>query len=346
MFTYLETAIAFTLVILVASLMVNILVRIYDTVFNERAKGVQAMLRQLFRGYARTLGLKPPPKDEDAFVHAVLSAPILHDAASYDELVEASPGKALVKLHASIEYLLVDDLVAIVKDVDKPTVKAWFQVADLDPANPKVVPENVRDDLIDYINKWFKTAAATAANRFGKLARRRAMSVAAIVVVLLNLDAIRLAYDLYRDRALTERVEQHVEDMTETAKRLLETDETTPDDRAQLQADLQKAAALFSIERIPIGWNDAYISKRWCAYQGRCNDPAIARPSRGALALDGAYWLLGLFVSWLLLSLGAPFWVRALETLTGIRNRLKPPRGKAPGSSPWPEEKEESEPGP
>jgi hypothetical protein len=336
MFTYLETAIAFTLVMLVASLMVNILVRILDTLTNARAKGVQAMLRQLYRGYLVSLGERPTTGAENAFVHAVLRAPILHSAESFDKLANA-PAKpdaaTLPRLHSTVQYLLVDDLVAIIRDTDATTVKTWF-------ADPTKVPADAKGDLTAYINKWFKTAAATASNQFGKLARRKAMSVAAIVVVLLNLDAIRLAYDLYLDRSLDDRVSQHVEDMTETANRLL-AEHPDPEDTDQLRADLEKTAAMFSVERVPFGWNDSYMSKRWCAYRGACDDPSVPAPSQRQLVMDGLYWLVGLFVAWLLLSLGAPFWVRALETLTGIRDKLKPPRGKAPGSSPWPDDKDD-----
>ncbi len=345
-FTYLETAIAFILVMLAASLMVNVVVRGYDTLTHARAKVVQAMLRQLYRGYFHQQKLAIPLGGENRFVHDVLSAPILHSETSYDALRDAKPDvdklldaasnktdQKLAKVHSTVEYLLVDDLVAIIDDASETAVRGWFGVG----ASTGVV--FAHQALSAYVRDWFTTAAATAANQFGKTARRKAMSVAAIAVVVLNLDAIRLAYDLYHDRAIDARIAQHVDDMTATAQRLIAPQTPgAPDGKDQLEADLQKTAALFSVERVPIGWNDSYISRRWCAYRGECNDPSIAVPTRSQLELDILYWLIGLFSSWLMLSLGAPFWVRALETLTGIKDKLKPPRGKSPGSNPWPDD--------
>ena len=351
-FTYLETAIAFTLVILAASLMVNVIVRILDTLTHARARGVQAMLRQLYRGYLRTLRRSAPIGGENRFLHDILSAPILHSQASYDALgaakasiekmLDASDpkgGAKLPKLHSSVEYLIESDLRDIIDQAPDDDVKSWFD--DMASAATDAVAAR-RDAFRGYVDKWFTTAAATASNQYGKTTRRKAMSISAIVVVALNLDAIRLAYDLYRDRALDARLAQHVDDMTSMAQRLLPADHPDgapvgpdPNEKAQLEADLQKTMALFSVERVPIGWNDSYISKRWCKFHDDCDDPAIAKPTNSQMLLDGIYWLMGLFAAWLMLSLGAPFWVKVLESLTGIRDRLKPPPGKAPGSTPW-----------
>jgi hypothetical protein len=355
MLTYVETAIAFTLVMLAAALMVNVLVRIHDQITHARAKGVQAMLRQLYRGYLHQQRLTPPPNGENHFVHDVLSAPILHSEESYGALdqvktsVESVLGKpavdardALAKAHASIEYILLEDLVAIIDGANADEVRDWLGDPPVPPEARLVALGLRRQALSEYVHAWFTTAAATASNQFGKVSRRKAMSIAAIVVVLLNLDAIRLAYDLYRDRALDARIAQHVDDMSTMAQRL---DATAPERldarpdpaaRDQLHADLQKTMALFSIERVPLGWNDSYISKRWCKFRDDCDDPTVDKPTRSQLTFDIAYWLMGLFAAWLMISLGAPFWVQALETLTGIKDRLKPPKGKSPGSNPWP----------
>jgi hypothetical protein len=351
-FTYLETAIAFTLVILAASLMVNVIVRILDAMTHARARGVQAMLRQLYRGYLREAKQSAPIGGANRFLHDVLSAPILHSEASYDALHEArasvdklldendaKTAAQLPALHSSVEYLLENDLLDIIRQLPEEDVRSWFD--DLAQADAAAVATR-RNDFVAYIDKWFTTAAATASNQYGRSTRRKAMSVSAIVVVALNLDAIRLAYDLYRGRALDARLAQHVDDMTAMAQRLLPKDHPdgapsgpTGDDTAQLEADLQKTMALFSVERVPLGWNDAYITKRWCKFHDDCDDATIAKPTRSQMMLDAMYWLLGLFAAWLMLSLGAPFWVKVLETFTGIRDRLKPPPGKAPGSSPW-----------
>jgi len=328
--------------------MVNVLVRILDAMTNARARGVQSMLRQLYRGYLHEQKLPAPIGGENHFVHDILSAPILHSEDSHRALdqardkvkaVLAEPASVasdtLASAHSSIEYILLEDLVAIIGNATSTEKRAWL-------GEPDVSLEVLVQRLSDYVHAWFPTAAATASNQYGKTSRRKAMSIAALVVVLLNLDAVRLAYDLYRDRALDARLGQHVDDMSTMAERLA-APPLRPDARpdpaatAQLQADLQKTMALFSVERVPIGWNDSYISKRWCKYHDDCDDPGVAKPTRSQILFDIAYWLMGLFAAWLMISLGAPFWVHALETLTGIRDRLKPPKGKSPGSNPWPD---------
>src|SRR5687767_5620542 len=79
-FPYIETAIAFVLVMLVASLVVNVIVRILHHWSRERAKGVAALLGQLHRGYCAQRGVRPPHPTaaRHTFINDILTSPILH----------------------------------------------------------------------------------------------------------------------------------------------------------------------------------------------------------------------------------------------------------------------------
>jgi len=153
------------------------------------------------------------------------------------------------------------------------------------------------------------------------------VSVAALLVVLLNLDAFRLAYDLYYDRTRSAAVAGRAGDVA-LAAQAGDADGVLLGDPVQLQ--LERAAAALTAERVPIGWQDAWIVKRWCAYHGACADPAIPAPTKTELVIELSMWLLGLVASWILLSLGAPFWVGMLKRLSGLAN-LVAGRSARPG---------------
>jgi hypothetical protein len=379
---YLESAIAFVLVMLAGSLLVNIVVRLIQAYTGERPRGVQDLLGQLHRGFCDHRAIAPDDYHpaREAFLDAVLSAPILHDARTmaaadaevmaarerYLEImsvpatggasgaeekklaaeakVRAAMQRRREKLWAGIDYISQADLLAIVRasaGEDGTLPPAWFGGAPVAKAPPtraqevllevRVRPDAVRGtvsarDFHDYCRRWFPTAEATVRQRFSIAARKASVSVSALIVVLLNLDALRLGYDLYRDRVMAENLARRQDDVSAVAQRVVAPDPSGfgKDTPAQSQEvlDLQKTAAVLTIERVPLGWQDAYIVKRWCAYHDACEDPAVPKPSPSAMKVELLMWLLGLVVSWVMLSLGAPFWVDLLKRLGGLANAL------------------------
>jgi hypothetical protein len=379
---YLESAIAFVLVMLAGSLLVNIVVRLIHAYTGERARGVQDLLGQLHRGFCDHRQIVPDDYHlaREAFLDAVLSAPILHDArtmAAADAEVLAARDRAAevaavpatgsaaaaeerrlateatvrsalarrrAKLWAGIEYVSQPDLLAIVRASagnDGILPASWFGGAPVAKAPPtrlqqrllevRVAPSAVRGtvsarDFHDYCRRWFPTAEATVRQRFSVAARKASVSVSALIVVLLNLDALRLGYDLYKDRVMAENLARRQDDIAAVAQRAVASEpagfgKDTPD-QSQTVLDLQKTAAVLTIERVPLGWQDAYIVKRWCAYHDACEDPSVPKPTPSAMKVELLMWLLGLVVSWVMLSLGAPFWVDLLKRLGGLANAL------------------------
>jgi hypothetical protein len=391
MFPYVETAIAFALVMLVGSLMVNVITRILTTLRGQRPQGVQDMLVQLHRGFCAERGVVLDNVHrlaaERAFVDGVLGAPVLHAPSKFDEVVayqskadakvkalraqaSAAQGDAQAALTAKadaiaaqvtamrarcltsqIEHVRKGDLLAIIRGASHEVAgivgvrtlpSAWFgnaqqtaippttaQRDEFQSVDTSAVPGVNARDFHDYVQRWFSTAEGTICNEFGQGQRRTAMAVAGLVVVALNLDAIQLARDLYNDRALTEQLTGRVDEMVTLGKQLTAKpiDGVPPASIAELKMSLEKTAAVLTIEQVPIGWQNSYISKRWCAFHDDCADLTIQKPTRRQLISDLMVWMCGLFSAWLLLSLGAPFWVNVLASVAGLVNVL---RGGAP----------------
>ena len=387
---YVETAIAFALVMLAGSLLVNIVVRLIHAYTGERPRGVQDMLGQLHRGFCEHRAIAPddPAGARLAFIDAVLSSSILHDARtmaaadaeldqarvraadlrargaasasaaaaersrlSGDALVHAAIERRRARLWGAVDYISRDDLLAIVRasaGEDGSLPMAWFGGAPVAKAPPTKLQERLLEvvvasaparaaghvsarDFHDYCRRWFVTAEATVRQRFSVAARKASVAASGLVVVLLNLDALRLGFDLYRDRVLAENIARRQDDLGAMAQRVSGPD-SYPDvgqsdggkvDVGQLGLDLQKTAAVLTVERVPLGWQDAWIVKRWCAYHDACDDPSVPKPTRSALTIELMMWLLGLLTSLVLLSLGAPFWVGLLKRLGGLANALQ-----------------------
>jgi len=271
-----------------------------------------------------------------------------------DGLVRAGEARRQRRLWGRIEHISRDDVLAIVRACAHPDgtlPPEWFgdapatrppptrlqeRILQLQVVSPEIEPGTEMPaafwisarDFHDYCRRWFGTAEATVTERFGAAARRVSLSVSALLVVALNLDALRLAYDLYHDRVHADRVVGRAGDLDDVAERQVapaggpDLAADPPIDPAQLQVDLEKTAATLTGERVPLGWQDAWIVKRWCAFHDACASPDVPKPTRAELALDLLMWVLGLAASWALLSLGAPFWVGMLKRVTGLANVL------------------------
>ena len=370
---YVETAIAFSLVMLAGALIVNIVVRLLLAARGDRARGVEGMLAQLHRGFSEERGLRPNDQAaaQKAFVDDVLTAPVLHDArqlAAADGALaharreagalrdavtrepKAARAEALrqradrleqrafdawrTELYGHIEYLRKQDLLAILRgwSVAGDAPVRWFGAAPVQnvpeaarPFYPAGATRVSARDLHDYADRWFRTVSATVEDRFAVDARRHGAWFSLLVVVALNLDAIRLARDLYADRALTERLGTRQDDVADLSRRYAPpTDalDTAPPTTADLTQSLERASTVLAIERVPFGWQDSWIARRWCAYQGACDDPTVPTPNGKEMIGEVFLWLIGMVSSWLLLTLGAPFWVRILKRLSGLVSTL------------------------
>src|SRR5690606_16855162 len=127
-----------------------------------------------------------------------------------------------------------------------------------------------------HIDRWFETVEGTVAQEFGEQARRLAVIVSCMLVVAINLDGFRLGWSLYKDRTLRGNVAVQADEVRRAADRMGivpgQADRTGfaggDVDRAETKLELQLGAAVLTEDDLPIGWQNSYIVRRWCAYQG------------------------------------------------------------------------------
>lgn len=180
-----------------------------------------------------------------------------------------------------------------------------------------------------YVGRWFSTVEGTAAQRYKSLIRRLTFVVAALAVVLFNIDSVHLLSDLHRSTTARAAIVGRIDDLQTVAARIagpesppLAEDASLPANHSKaLLLDMQKSLALLSESGLSLGWKDSWIVKRVCAYRGLCADPQP--PSLGQLTLDGLGWLGGLLFTCVLLSLGAPFWLNTLARLINLKNEVQ-----------------------
>lgn len=361
MFPIIETAIAFVAIMLAASLAVTAIVRMIHAAGGTRSEGVPNMLIRLHHGFLVSRGQKCELGDahERQFVADVLSSPVLHTTEQYKKLQKeifeltldnpfvdpeekhekrsAAEEKrykaAYKKLSRSLEYLSGDDLVAIIKERSVEREVAGEK--------QQVIPGSWRDELsdeeatttvfVDYVERWFKTVEGTVAQQFGDRARKLAISVSCLVVVLLNLDGLRLAQTLHTNRVLSANLAARVSLLQESADRLeLENgsglgtygDEVSPGDGWEdLKLEVQNAAAFMTNDALPLGWQNSHITRKWCAYRESCQSETPIR--LGSMAGQAVLWILGLLFSCILVSQGAPFWVNRLRELLRLKNAVQ-----------------------
>lgn len=336
MFPLIETAIAFVVIMLAASLMVTALVRLFHSFTNRRGRGVEDMLVQLHHGFRAHNDLFTRPGDdaETTFVKDILSDPMLHTSERR--------GGDPAKIAKAIDFIGKQDLIELIKknsvavEVEPEGDKAgesYTVMALPERWRPGVRPQHAKTaDFIKHIDRWWYTVEGTVAQEFGEQARRLSVIISCLLVVAVNLDGFRLAWGLYQDRTLSARIAAQAEQVQRSADRLGVGKEADPlgrppqVSRSNAKLELQLNAAVITDDQLPIGWQNAYIVKRWCAYQGcepTTGGPTVEAPTTWQLILDVLMWLAGLAFSCMLLSQGAPFWVRVLGTVLRLRNAVQ-----------------------
>jgi hypothetical protein len=154
------------------------------------------------------------------------------------------------------------------------------------------------DRIRHNIEDWFDDVMARVSGWYKRQAQVILCVLALIVTIGLNADTLIMGETLWKNDAVRSAVvsaatAQGGPGTTPPA------DTTSLDKAAQNVSDVKKLG-------VPMGWNDA---------------------ARNPLHLDAKYWpakLLGWFLTFAALSLGAPFWFDTLSRLSRLRNSGKP----------------------
>jgi hypothetical protein len=203
-------------------------------------------------------------------------------------------------------------------------------------AAPK--PYATAANFASYVDRWFATIEATHSQQFKRRIRRLTVGVSCLVVVLFCLDGLQLIRTLYHSRTAADQLAKQADTLQATASRLgvagsagsTELDKTAKD----LLLELQKTSSILDDAAVGIGWQNSWITRRWCAFKGVCKDNEMPTTA-GRLFLDLMVWLFGLIFSCVMLSLGAPFWVSTMGKLIKFQNDVEN-RRQEPDTTPPP----------
>jgi len=365
------TVIGFSAVMLTVSLVVMALVRVVQYLKRDRGKTLGEMLGSLNVGYRLAHGDQAQPGDDaqSAFVLDIMSFPTLHSPATVQKF--RSPAKSargvvqgMDRLSQSVEYISQEDLILIIQRLaalehDADAAPPWINAPDPSAEVPprwygKLSPANRKLDVfIAYVKDWFETVEATTSERFKLATRRLTFTISCVVVVLVNIDSIKLVSNLYHSASARDEMSARAEGLLAMANNMgvAHTEGPPQTDREGLLKDvggeLTQLNTVLNIPDLEFGWESSWICKAWCTYQSHCTSGEVTpkEQTRGDWILMGLRWLVGLTVSCIMLSLGAPFWAGQLKNVLNLRNSVQSAKaGDSTPSSSDAEEDEESPP--
>jgi len=159
--------------------------------------------------------------------------------------------------------------------------------------------------LREGIERWFNDSMDAVQGWYRRKAQLITLGIALIVTVAANADTLTVADKLSRDAAFRTTVVAAATKIAEQPPVVIDGKEVTSTQKIQ---DLQNV--LVSLD-YPIGWRTTENQ----------NDPQRWPPTRTNLPNK----VIGLLLTWLLISLGAPFWYDMLNKLVNLRAAGKPP---------------------
>ncbi len=310
-----DTAIGLVVVYIAFSLLTSWLGELINSFTHTRASMLTAAIEQLLSGSPGA----PPSAAATAFFANPIFTALKQSAARNPQYLSAQQFSSIVigtltpqAGAAAAGPQLIAQLQATANGLGiGPQVSALAAKANGDYKTFVGAMEDWYDDHMDRVSGWYKTHA-----------QKVLFVVAFILALLWNVDTIRVVRAVSCNAAIRA-----------SATQLQPGTATTPN-----QAVIQSV-----IDTIPLGWSfggGGYETAVAC--DGIAN-AAPAGPLAGALhapSADGsgtASWIVwkivGLIVTGIALSLGAPFWFDVLSQLTRVRNAGKKPDSSDPSTA-------------
>jgi hypothetical protein len=340
-----STVAGFVVLMAAASLAVTVIVRIIHYADDTRGITVMNMLASINQAYRVSLRDTAVPGDrpETQFVLDILNDPALHSYAGsqsfWTKAQRRAGDQAAIenqrdRLARRTEYVRQDDLVRVVERHAPNDVlpAAWSQ---------GLGNKATLTSFKQYVGTWFNTAEGLAQERFRKDTRKLVAVVSSLVVVAANLDGIALLDTLQHDTTLTNALFAWGPDLLRTSERIGRADDA-PNDRDELLSNatpaLEQVNSVLSTPQLHLGWQQSWIVRELCAEKRECAQtaglPLVPEKSPLQACLRLVRWLAGLFFSFVMLSLGAPFWFDRLRDILNTRNALAPKSPEAAPKSP------------
>lgn len=351
-----DTVVGFSAVMLAASLLVMLAIRVLHYLANRRATGLASLLGSVHLKYRNDAD--PAGRDGDAqqqmFVSDVLTHPLLFAGGG-----SASPGSASQtgtrRAADRVEFITEEELLLVLQSFAAEGLlpERWFT----DPNN--TVRSFYRYKL--HVGTWFKAVAGRSRQDFAREAKKLSWLFSATVVALVNLDAFELASAVHRSASTQAALADAAPGLLEMADRLAPAEgaDGFEFDKEELLRDIGsdfgQLNSLLNIPELELGWTHSRIVRSIRAYraQGRdqltapntaletvpqrggiwphlsdIDDPAAYRPppirpiGLGTLLFELGRWLVALGVSVFLVAQGPPFWadlIRSILTRTNAR---------------------------
>jgi len=349
-----DVLIGLTVVLLALSMAVTVITQSLTTVFNTRGKhlrrGLADLLQQLDPALSETIGktiatriLRHPlvSGSSTPFTAAPRLGNVVHREEFTKLLIAIAAGQTADPMEEQARKALAEALSNNGVTNPEATLKGIRTFSlELERSSPELsnmARQNVaillgaKSDLIAKINTWFDQTMDRTSQRFTASTRAITFAGAFIVAFGLQVDTPSIANRLAADDALRAEFvreantlnQQHQEDERKAAA------VARAEDSAGAQEKTPQAAAPAPAEPVPVApaaaprapIASAVIEQQYRAFL--LQNGIIKLPTSGAfLAGYDVSSCLGMLVTALLLSLGAPFWYTALGQLLQLRSVL------------------------
>lgn len=322
-------------VMLTGSLVVMCMVKVVQALSNTRGKTLGEMVGALNRGFRTSAGDVSVGNDQASieFVQDILTYPALHDSASIAKAKSAAPGDPDSErqiLAQKVEYLAKEDLIEIVRaELEPPSVKP--RAGATDPDDVRSLPARwftsldpalrTFGDFRLYVERWYTTLEGSSIQRFKGNAQKLTVTMSWLLVILINMDTLELATNIYSKSSLQAQLTSDAPLILYRARQMGVTDTaaappTSIDEQLTgVSQTLGQANGVLTEPGLALGWQNSLLARTWC--------PCNPDPSTRHRLLATIRWLLGLALSSLLLSLGAPFWADQLSTFLNLQNSVR-----------------------
>jgi hypothetical protein len=280
----LDTVIAMIMVLLVLSLIVQSIQSLIKKWFRLKSKSILVSLNDLFDYVGSNEIINHPPA---AVVEAIKN--------EFKKLGRVS----LLKKAPMVDSIAKEDLLKI---LDKIELK--------DLADEKVA------ELKGQVNKWFDTVMQSFEERYTRHMKTVSIIISIVVVILLNANF----FDIYRNISTNDVVRASLIDQREAVEaRLKQAGTQSPLTEEQLKMEIERLKKLLD-ETSAFGFTPLTGGevKNFFRAQGAWSGTSEWQRFLYFLELIGGWAIMIM-----LLSVGAPFWQDALESLFGIKNLLR-----------------------
>ena len=166
--------------------------------------------------------------------------------------------------------------------------------------------------LHDELSHWFDDSMDRVSGWYKRRMQLVLLGIAFVVALAANADTIHMARALYSDPVLRES-------MVKTAQAAI--DNQAKDGKGNVNYDQVNAKIQQGLP-LPLGWEKSPFP--------RCTDLSAGC----GCVLDIVWWFVGIFVTAVAVSFGAPYWFEILGKLISLRASGKKPSSEAPGGRP------------